>query len=102
MIVNLSAHAATVIQADDCTRLSVSSSLRGDELDKALQTTGSGRLREDGDVDLAVTRLHQYAIAESVGEDWPQRWQKMVDYAALHSWLSIDGEFLRAHIEAPR
>lgn len=102
MFVRLSSNTATVHQADDCHRLHVSTDLPGEELAAALRTTRTGRLRADGDVDLDVDRLFRQAKSVATLTDWPQRWERMMDYATARRWVSEDGAFVRAHLEVAR
>jgi hypothetical protein len=102
VFVRLSSNTASVHQADDCRRLHVLTDLPGEELATALRTTGAGRMRPDGDIDLDIDRLFRYAKAVATLGDWPERWQQMMDYAAARRWVSDDGEFVRTHVEATR
>lgn len=99
MYVTLAADGAVVHDADDCTRLHVVTDLDVDAQRVALRDTGTGTLAPDGGVwlDLAVLRSRAQLVATV--DDWPQRWDAMVGYAAGQGWVSVDGRSVRVHVE---
>lgn len=99
MIVQLSAESARVAEADDCTRLHVTTSLPADAVDDALRGSGLGRLDTDDGVllDREALRIRARAVADA--PDWDERWTKMIDYARSKGWLTADGAAVRAHVE---
>lgn len=99
MIVSLSAISADVIEADDCTRLHVATSLASDTVDGALRAAGIGRLEGGDHALLDVATLHDRARAAAQEPDWDAKWEKMIGYAASKGWLSDDGGAVAAHVE---
>jgi len=101
MIVEFTAGAAQVREADDCTRLDVATSLEAADLDTVLAATGTGT-RDGENVLLDVGALRERARAAAAAPDWESRWAAMIDYAARKGWLSLDGTTVQAHIEQGR
>jgi hypothetical protein len=100
MIVEVTTDGLDVREADDCTRLSVSTTLPDPQVDLALVRTGAGTRAADGpDVLLDVAMLHQRAKALASAADWETRWTAMIDYAAAKGWLTDDRSAVRAHID---
>lgn len=102
MIVHLTAAAATVLDADDCTRLHVSTDLLDTEIGEALRVTGTGRIAADNTALLALDVLRTRAQAAASASNWAERWDGMVAYAARKGWLTEDGTAVQAHIETSR
>lgn len=99
MIIELTADAAVVVDADDCSRLHVATALPRAEIDAALRRCGIGSLASLGDAALDLEVLHDRARAAATVEDWDERWQKMVDYARIKGWVSADDRHVQAHVE---
>ncbi|QJY47570.1 hypothetical protein [Pseudonocardia broussonetiae] len=99
MHVTLTAQGAVVVDADDCTRLHLETSLTGPALRAALRDTGTGEVAPDGAVWLDLAVLRSRAQLAATAEDWPARWDKMVGYAEKSGWLSVDGRSVKVHIE---
>ena len=99
MIVELTADAATVAEADDCTRLHVATALPRDQVDAALRGTGTGSLDDAGDAVLDLPVLHERAQALATAPDWDDRWSKMIGYARSKGWVSADDGSVQAHVE---
>lgn len=102
MIVELTGGGIRVHEADDCTRLSVTTALAGPDVDTALRASGAGA--RDGSADhllLDVPTLHERAREAASAPDWESRWTTMIDYAARKGWLTPDGSAVRAHLENP-
>jgi hypothetical protein len=100
MIVELTAAGFSVRDADDCTRLSVSTALPGEQVDAALARSGAGiGSPGESDVLLDVASLYRRAQASASVADWESRWTAMIGYAASRGWLSADGSAVRAHVE---
>lgn len=98
MIVTFGQDALRVVEPDDCTRLSVTTTLPLPELDAALRASGLGRLDGEAallDVDVLRARARELATLP----DWDDRWQAMLDYATGKGWVSEDGRDVRAHVE---
>jgi hypothetical protein len=101
MIVELTAAGVRVREADDCTRLSVSTALPADEVDAALARSGAGtRSPGASDLLLDVASLHQRARMSASAADWESRWTAMIGYAASRGWLTDDQSAVRAHVES--
>ncbi len=100
MIVELTTGGVDLRDADDCTRLSVSTALSDHDVDVVLARSGAGTRVTDGrDVLLDVAMLHQRARALAPAADWEDRWTAMIDYAATKGWLTTDRSAVRAHID---
>lgn len=99
MIVEISAAEARVLQADDCTRLHVTTSLPPDDVGEALRTTGMGHLEGMSDAFLDLDALRTRASAAAREPGWDERWSKMIDYAASRGWLTADRAAVQAHVE---
>ncbi|POM23150.1 hypothetical protein BTM25_43020 [Actinomadura rubteroloni] len=97
MIVHIDDQGVTVLEGDDCTRLSVATTLPPDATDRALRGRGLGRATESGTAELAVADLRALA-SEGAAADWPDRWDAMIAYARRNDWLSADGLWVQAHI----
>jgi hypothetical protein len=99
MYIHIADGSALVCNGDDCTSLDVRvASQQRDTVDPALRASGLGRW--DGsaataEIDLAA--LHSAAAASAIGQDWSERWDRMVAYAARHDWLTTDGRGVHAH-----
>lgn len=101
MIVHLTAAGAEVLDADDCTRLHVSTDLPDTAIDAALRSTGAGRSADDGSALLTLEVLRTLARAAGTADDWTGRWDSMIGYATAKGWVTKDGTAVKAHIEAP-
>jgi hypothetical protein len=102
MIVELTGLGIRVHEADDCTRLSVTTALAGLDVDTALRASGAGARDGSGDhLLLDVPTLHGRAREAASSSDWESRWTAMIDYAARKGWLSPDGSAVRVHLESP-
>lgn len=99
MIVRVTDTKIVVEDRGDLTRLHVATRLDADAVNEVLVRLRAGCLTDDGStlLDLAFLRVH--AEAGGVGDDWGERWQAMIDYAARKGWLSADGRLVRAHVE---
>jgi hypothetical protein len=99
VIVQLSAGSARVAEADDCTRLHVTTSLPADAVDDALRGSGLGRLDSDENVLLDRETLRTRARAAAGAPDWDERWAAMIGHARSKGWLTADDVAVRAHVE---
>jgi hypothetical protein len=60
---------------------------------------GIGWLDAHGNAMLRATALKYMADGLGRDGDWVQSFDRMVDYAAKHGWVALDGTTLRAHCE---
>ncbi|GLZ49818.1 hypothetical protein Acsp06_60030 [Actinomycetospora sp. NBRC 106375] len=97
MIVSLSATSADVVEADDCTRLHVATSLSSGTADAALRASGIGRLDPGGEALLDLETLRTRARADAREPGWDEKWSKMIDYARGKGWVTDAA--VRAHVE---
>lgn len=90
----------SLIEPDDCDRFHVAVWGQGHapEVDDALQGSGAGWLDGEGNAFVRVDRVRDLA-AGRVGDDWPERFARMLDFAQDKGWLSEDGTAIRAHLE---
>jgi hypothetical protein len=79
-------------EPEDCGRFSVST----DAAD-GLAAAGAGYVA-DGAGFVRVDWLRDQA-AGRVGDDWPDRFEKMLAFAATRGWLTADGSHVRGHLE---
>ena len=99
MIVRLAADGVVVQDADDCTRLHVSTDLDPAGVRTALAGTETGE-QADADtvlLDLAVLRSRAQLVATA--PDWAQRWEAMTSHAERSGWLSPDRRSVQVHVE---
>ena len=99
MYVEVRGDRADVLDADDCRALDVRVG-RADRphLDRALRAAGLGTWDGGAEAELTIAGLHAAASGGEVGNDWQQRWDDMVSYAAAKGWLTADGSGVRAHL----
>lgn len=99
MIVVLTHADATVVEADDCRRLHVTTSLSRAAVEVAIRTSGLGTAVENDHVLLDIDTLRQRAKATSSRPSWDEQWTRMIDYARARQWVSADGRRVLAHVE---
>lgn len=99
MIVQLSSDSARVAEADDCSRLHVTTSLPADAVGDALRGSGIGHLDTDESVLLDRETLRTRARAAAHDDGWDERWDAMIAYARTKGWLTADDAAVRAHLE---
>ena len=93
------ADAPQLFSTDDLGALSVrleADSVDGDAMSASLQTAAAGEVA-DGHVWLNISWLR--TAAGETGQEWHDRFARMIDDAAGHGWLSDDGRRLRAHVD---
>jgi hypothetical protein len=100
VIVELTGDAVRVVDADDCTRLHVATSLPRAAADSTLRAAGIGHLTDDGGGLLAVDALRAMARSVATTPNWDVQWQKMIAYAGRAGWLDDAGRTVRVHVEA--
>jgi flavin reductase (DIM6/NTAB) family NADH-FMN oxidoreductase RutF len=89
-----------VVDADDCTALSVTADLPSHAAAAdVLIDAGLATSREDGAVWLDVDELRRLAAPGGSG-GWNERYTAMIEYARGEGWLDEDGHAVRAHIAA--
>jgi hypothetical protein len=101
VLVDITANEIRIQDADDCSRLSVTTVLAGDDLDAALHSAHLGTRDEASEANtvlLDVAELHARARAAASAADWQSRWSAMLGYAASKGWLTPDGAAVRAHL----
>ena len=98
MIVRLTAAGAVVQDQDDLDDLRLDTDLDPDDLRKALATTGTGELSDDGTALLDVAVLRSLAVLSPTAPDWSTRWKAMIEDARGQGRLSADGRSVRAPV----
>jgi hypothetical protein len=89
-----------VVDTDDLTRLHLAlGQVTDEEADQVLRDAGLGRLQDDGTGLLDTAALRAAAEPGADVADWAQRWDRMVEDARNHGWVSDDGATLRVHVE---
>jgi hypothetical protein len=99
MIVRLAADGVVVQDADDCTRLHVSTDLDPAGVRAALATTETGEQVDADTVLFDLTVLRSRAQLAATAPDWAQRWEAMTSYAERSGWLSPDRRSVQVHVE---
>jgi hypothetical protein len=99
MIVRLAADGVVVQDADDCTRLHVSTDLDPAGVRAALATTETGEQVDADTVLLDLAVLRSRAQLAATAPDWAQRWEAMTSYAERSNWLSPDRRSVQVHVE---
>jgi hypothetical protein len=89
----------TLEEPDDCTRfhLAVAGGRDPARLFGALVDAAAGRL--EGDHALITVDSVRRMAAGRVGEDWDERFERMLTYARGKGWLDETGNAIQAHIE---
>jgi hypothetical protein len=99
VIVVVSDDAVELIDAEDCNAFHVE--VRGEpDVDAVLDTSGAGRLAEDGEhalIDIGWVRRH----ATGTGPEWEQDFGGMLDYARTKGWIDESDSAIVAHLERP-
>ena len=99
MIVWLSAGSARVAEADDCTRLHVTTSLPTDAVDDALRGSGTGHRDSGEDALLHLETLRARARVGAREPGWDEKWAAMIEYARTKGWVTADEAAVRVHVE---
>lgn len=100
MYVLITAEAVEIREADDLTRLSVRApGLTEADAATCLARSGAGTVDETGHMFLNLAHLRRIAEASDTGPDWPNRWERMIDYARKNGWLTTDNQSVQAHLE---
>ena len=97
--VDSDAKTATLEDPDDCEEfhvLVVGGGNDGD-VDEAIADLGAGRL-VGPNAYIAVHRLEELAQGR-VGDDWPVRFRKMLDYAGSQGWMNDDRSYVMGHLK---
>ena len=90
-----------VVDVDDLTTLHLAlGEVTDDEADEALRESGLGRLQDEDTGFVDVEALRAAAEPQADGEDWADRFERMVEHAREKGWLSVDGESLQVHVES--
>ena len=99
MIVRLAADGVVVQDADDCTRLQVTTDLDAEGLRSALAATETGELVDTDIVqlDLAVLRSRAQLVADA--PDWAHRWQTLTSQAERQGRLTADRRCVRVPVQ---
>jgi hypothetical protein len=98
VIVRLSAAGAVVQDPDDLADLRLETDLDADRLRKALVTTGTGQLADDGTALLDVGVLRSLAVMSPTAPAWSKRWKAMIEDARGRGLLSADGRSVRVPV----
>ena len=98
----LSAAGAVVQYPDDLADLRLETDLAADRMRKALVTTGTGELSEDGTALLDVAVLRSLAVLSPTAPGWSQRWKAMIEDARGRGLLSPDGRSVRVPVSPAR
>lgn len=88
-----------VREPDDCTRLHLDApeSVPESELGALLEERGWGRAGQPGQVWLRISKLRREARTGVDG--WPERFDRMIDYARDKGWCDQEGTHVAAHVE---
>jgi hypothetical protein len=104
VIVRLSTAGAVVQDPDDLADLRLETDLDADGIRKALTTTGTGELHDDGTalLDVAVLRSLAVMSMNPTAPGWSQRWTAMREDARRRGLLSADGRSVRVPVSRAR
>jgi hypothetical protein len=99
MIVRLAADGVVVLDADDCTRIQVTTDLDADGLSTALAATETGELVDADTVqlDLAVLRSRAQLVANA--PDWAHRWETLTGLVERQGRLTEDRRWVRVPVQ---
>ncbi|MCU0270817.1 MAG: hypothetical protein MUF83_19535 [Acidimicrobiales bacterium] len=97
--VDTTAKTMALVEPDDTDEfhLEVPGSTDLELIDETVASQGAGRL-VGGDAWISIVWLRAHAEG-NVGDDWPMRFQKMLDYAGSKGWLNDDRTYVRGHIK---
>ena len=100
MVVVIEGDEVELVDAEDCKAFHVE--VRGDvDVAGALDASGAGTLADDGEhalIEIGWVRQH----ATSVGPNWDQDFEGMLDYARGKGWIEEGTSSIVAHIERAR
>jgi hypothetical protein len=104
VIVRLSTAGAVVQDPDDLADLRLETDLDADGIRKALATTGTGELQDDGTalLDVAVLRSLAVMSMNPTAPGWSQRWTAMREDVRRRGLLSADGRSVRVPVSPAR
>ena len=98
MILQVSAESPPrLLQPCDLTRLSCEISLPASHAEKAQSVLDGIAMLVQGHAWISVTWLRTNGERD-VGTEWLERFEKMIDKARPHGWISEDGLSVKAHI----
>jgi hypothetical protein len=89
----------TLEEPDDCTRFHLAV-VGGRDLGRvfgALVDAAAGRLESDHAL-ITIDAVRRMA-AGRVSDDWPERFEAMLDYARTKGWIDDTGNAIQAHVE---
>ena len=90
-----------VVDTDDLGRLHLAlGQVTDEEADEALRDAGLGRLEDADTGHLDVAALRAAADPGAQPGDWAQRFDRMLETAREHGWLSDDGTTVQVHVES--
>jgi hypothetical protein len=102
MIVRMSTAGAVVQDPDDLADLRLDTDLDTERLRKALVTTGTGKLSDDGTALLDVAVLRSLAVMSPTAPGWSKRWAAMIEDARRRGLLSANGRSVRVPVSPTR
>jgi hypothetical protein len=102
MIVRMSTAGAVVQDPDDLADLRLDTELDTERLRKALTTTGTGELSDDGTALLDVAVLRSLAVMSPTAPGWSERWAAMIEGAERRGLLSADRRSVRVPVSGAR
>lgn len=98
----MSTAGAVVQDPDDLADLRLDTELDTERLRKALTTTGTGELTDDGTALLDVAVLRSLAVMSPTAPGWSKRWAAMIEDAERRGLLSADGRSVRVPVSPAR
>lgn len=84
---------------DDCEKfhVEVSGSMNPADIDEVIADNAAGRLVGDNAY-VSVEKVRGWAEGR-VGDDWPKRFQMMLEAAGRNGWMNDDRTYVMAHIK---
>lgn len=98
----MSTAGAVVQDPDDLADLRLDTELDTERLRKALTTTGTGELSDDGTALLDVAVLRSLAVMSPTAPGWSKRWAAMIEDAERKGLLSADRRAVRVPVSPAR
>jgi hypothetical protein len=86
-----------LLESDDLQRLRCDIALAADDSDAAQAALDGIASLDHGHAWISTTWLRKTGNLNN-GQDWPARFETMIDRARPHGWVSADGLSVKAHI----
>ncbi|WP_167042318.1 hypothetical protein [Salinibacterium sp. ZJ454] len=69
------------------------------DVTSSLAAAGLGGSPAEGDHDwLSIEALRALCAPEAADSEWDEQCSKMIDFASMHGWTTIDERLVKAHV----